>query len=258
MGSGGGGNTSQTNSGPPPWVGKYGRQWLPDVWSYLTTGQGTTSLMNDPFPNMQVAGFSPDQMAGMNMIDANTGSAGAVTGAANQDALATLGGQYLNPATNPYLNDTYNTAAQQMTDQFKYGTAPSTMSQFAAGGGYGSSAYNDAQAANDYGYGNNLASLGAQIYGGNYQNERNNMINTMNNAGTIATNSYIPANELISSGSMQQGQEQNVYNTDYQNAYNQANFPFQALDMMGSAISQMGGLGGRSFSTMPSLGGKGL
>jgi len=145
-----------------------------------------------------------------------------------------------------------------MGDQYAYNTAPSTMGQFAAGGGYGDSAYNDAQGQNAFNYGNNLASLGAQIYGGNYNNERNNMVNAMNNAGSIASNSYIPADQLINSGSMQQSQQQNVYNTDYQNAYNQANFPFQALDMMGSAISQMGGLGGRSYSTMPSMGGKGL
>lgn len=256
--SGGGGNTSQTNSGAPPWVTKYGKQWLPDVFSYLSGQGGTIPMMNDPFPNQQVAGFTPDQMAGMGMVEGNTGSAGAVTGLANDQALATMAGAYLDPSSNPWLTDTYNAAAQAMGNQYAYNTAPSTMSQFAAGGGYGDSAYNSAQDQNAFGYGNNLANLGAQIYGGNYQFERGNQLNTMNNAGNIASNSYIPAEQLMNVGSMQQSQQQNVYNTDYQNAYNQANFPFQVLDMLGSSIGQMGGMGGVSFSTQPSMGGKGL
>lgn len=69
----------------------------------------------------------------------------------------TISGQYLDPATNPYLNQTYDAAARQIT--------PRVNSLFEASGRYGSGAHQGV-------LGQSLADLGTSIYGGNYNAER--------------------------------------------------------------------------------------
>jgi hypothetical protein len=69
----------------------------------------------------------------------------------------TISGQYLDPATNPYLNQTYDAAARQIT--------PRVNSLFEASGRYGSGAHQGV-------LGQTLSDLGTNIYGGNYNNER--------------------------------------------------------------------------------------
>ncbi len=259
--SGGGPSNSTSTTISQPWgpAAKYGRLYMPALWNYLT-GTGTQpSIMNDPFPNQQVAGFTPDQMAAFGQTDQASANLAGLMSGADAQANATIGGQYLNPSSNPYLQSTYNSAAQGVTNSYMYGTAPSTAAKFAAAGGYGDSAYNDANAQNAFGFGNNLAALGANIYGTNYANERQNQLNTLNNVGSLAQSNYIPAEALRGSGQIQQGQAQNVNNANYQNAYNQAQFPFQALQMLGNGISGMGSMGGSSISMAPFMGaGKGM
>lgn len=69
----------------------------------------------------------------------------------------TISGQYLDPASNPYLNQTYDAAARQIT--------PRVNSLFEASGRYGSGAHQGV-------LGQSLADLGTSIYGGNYNAER--------------------------------------------------------------------------------------
>lgn len=78
------------------------------------------------------------------------------TQAASAYNQSVLGGDYLN--SNPYLDQTFNRAADQT--QARMG------SQFAGAGRTGSGAYMNAS-------GDAYANLGNQIYGGNYQQERN-------------------------------------------------------------------------------------
>jgi hypothetical protein len=67
-------------------------------------------------------------------------------------------------AMNPYLNEYYNSAADQMTKLYKYSTAPSEMSAAAQAGAFGGSADAAQRMMGNFGLGQNLASLGAQIY----------------------------------------------------------------------------------------------
>ena len=115
---------------------------------------------------------------------------------------ATIGGQYLNPATNPYLTATYNEAAKGVTDQYQTATAPSLMAEgeIASGGGPGalanSSAFNQTQWQNQYGLGQNLQNLATNIYGGNYEQERQNQLNAASQAQGLAGQ----ANQLAETG----------------------------------------------------------
>jgi|HubBroStandDraft_6_1064221.scaffolds.fasta_scaffold640177_1 hypothetical protein len=65
MGSGGGpGNTTVTNQVQlPAWAQPYAAQFLGDVGKYVNQGLAS----GYPFPAQQLYGFTPDQLAGMNL-----------------------------------------------------------------------------------------------------------------------------------------------------------------------------------------------
>lgn len=81
-----------------------------------------------------------------------------------------IGGKYLD--NNPYLDQMFGTASQRVTDAYSRGTAAQTDAAFARSGAFGDSAYRDQTQANQRALGDSLDKLSADIYGGNYQQER--------------------------------------------------------------------------------------
>lgn len=69
---------------------------------------------------------------------------------------------------------------------------------------------------------------------------------------------FTPSNELFQSGQVGQQQAQNVLNSSYNNLYNQANWPVEALNMLGAGLGMAsgGGSSGTSISSGP-MGGSG-
>jgi len=93
---------------------------------------------------------------------------------AQAEASKTIGGQYLSPQSNPWLQDTYNQAAKAVTDTYLSTTQPRTDAMFYKGGAFGpgNSAYEETVARNQFGLGQNLKNLGTDIFGANYNQER--------------------------------------------------------------------------------------
>ena len=93
---------------------------------------------------------------------------------AQAEAGKTIGGAYLSPQTNPWLQDTYNQAAKAVTDSYLSTTQPRTDALFYKGGAFGpgNSAYEETVARNQFGLGQNLNNLATNIFGGNYNAER--------------------------------------------------------------------------------------
>ena len=93
---------------------------------------------------------------------------GASAGGLNQLG-QTAQGDYLN--SNPYLDSMFNSAASRMGDQFD--RAQSALNAtFSSGGRTGSGAHADAFAETAGQFSDSLGSLAADVYGGNYQRER--------------------------------------------------------------------------------------
>lgn len=149
----------------------------------------------------------------------------AMTGAANQYANtapssllapaeaqmgATINGAYLNPESNPYLRETYNQGAQALTDNYLSTVQPRTDAMFGRSGQAfgGNSGYQETVARNQFGLGQNLKNLATDVYGGNYNRERQNQFTATQNAPSFATNrvgaQFAPVNNFsnISNRSM--------------------------------------------------------
>ena len=177
--------------------------------------------------------MAPQTEAGINSIQNAALSGGyGVDNAANQQARDTLGGAYLN--SNPYLDQTYNTAADRARRRID--------SQFAGSGRYGSNIHQDIM-------GENLMDLSGKIYGDNYQAERGRQMQMASIAPSISNQNYRPGDALVSAGGIVKNQANEALTADKARwDYNQ-NLPYQNLNQYNKGIG--GNFGSTATQTNP-------
>jgi hypothetical protein len=196
-----------------------------------------------------VAPFSGNTQAGLNQI-ADTARAGTpVADSAQNQVNATLQGDYLN--SNPYLDAMYNNAASAVTRNYSEAVAPSIQANFGLAGRGGSNSYFNALDSSQQQLGQQLGGMAANIYGGNYANERSNQMAAAQMAPGTAQLNYYDASQLLNAGGMQDTYNQNVINDKVNRFNQQQNRPWDALGRYNSMINgQYGGV-----STQPQYGG---
>ena len=247
MGSlfGGGGGTSTTTSG----LGQ-GFGWVPPAMSSLF---GTlTSILSggqSPYPytmpNQQVAGFTNGQMSNLNALGGSGATGAANINSAAQGAQQIGEGKYLDP-NNPALQGALSAENQQTSANYMNAIAPSTSSEFIGAGAGAGSAYNNARNANQYSLATALSNNANNVIGQNYFQNLQEMpgasaaVNAATGAGQGAYQTALGA------GNQKQQQQQNVLNTNYQNQYNQATWPYQAVSMIQNLLQGSTGFGGIS------------
>ena len=199
-------------------------------------------------PNQQVAPLSQQQIDAMNSVSTQAGGAQDFLNSAQNQQLATLQGQYLNPQSNPWLQSYYNAAAQPMVQQYQQAIAPNILQQAASSGTIGSQGMDQAFSNAQQGLAQGLGNLAANTFEPAYAQERQLQQNAATGAGNTASSQFIPSQEEMQSGQVGQNQAQNVLQTGYQNAYQQAMWPFQELQMFGQGLGTANGGMGNSVS----------
>lgn len=171
-------------------------------------------------------------------------------GAAGQDMLTqTLQGGYLN--SNPYLDATYDRAADAVSRQFSQAVLPGIGTQFSQAGRLGSGAHENAADWAMDSLGRQLTGLATDIYGGNYAQERQNQ---MGAAGMVPGMQQAEAQRMgaaLGAGQIYDAQAQ-AQLTDKVNRFNfQQMEPWQRLQMYQGAITGGGASGGTQTTTAP-------
>jgi hypothetical protein len=134
--------------------------------------------------------------------------------AANGETQRTLGGQYLDPNSNPYLASTFNQAANAVQNRVS--------SEFGASG---RNLEASIPVQNDQ-----MNQLATQIYGGNYANERQLMGQAANSAIGLNTSNLANLQGVAQAGALSQQQAQNYIN-GAQTAWNyNQNLPYTNLN----------------------------
>lgn len=258
MGKGGGGPTnvtSTTSSMPPSYLMPFIKDYLSMIGQDVTGTQiGKTKpppTVADPFPNQQVAGFNPNELAALQMELGIVPGQAALGGAAGNEAYNTLAGTYLNPASNPALAAYANAATQGLVNNYQAAVAPSEMSKAALSGAFGGSSDAEARALNQYDLGQNIGNTEANIYEPAYQAERQNQLSTLGQLANVNTALRAPGETALQVGGLQQEQQQQELNAAYQNAYQQANWPFELASFFGNALGPADMGAGRSTTTGP-------
>lgn len=182
------------------------------------------------YPNSTVAQFAPQQQAAIDMTTGLAMQGDPATNASRAGLAGTMGGQYLDPSSNPYLQGTY----QQAANQVQKGVG----SMFEQAGRYGSTADQNTM-------GQQLGNLATNIYGGAYGQERQNMMSAYGMAPGQQAADYSNLQNLFGAGQQVQGlQQQNIQ--DAMNRYNYyQNLPYQQLANFSQMIAG-NGYGGTS------------
>lgn len=185
------GGTNTTTQTLPNWLQPYLTQELGSAQQFQTAATSD--------PQSMVAGMTPAQQQGISSIENTANSSvnpSASAAAANQFETS---GALLNPSENPYLQQTYQQAGQQVQNQLS--------SEFA---GSGSNVENSIPVQSDQ-----LNNLATQLYGGAYNTGLQQMTQASALAPSIQQGTYLPGQELYSAGGLQQQQQQNVINAPY-------------------------------------------
>lgn len=201
-----------------------------------TPGVSASSLVA-PMTPMQQQGLSDIQQTANSNINPSASAA-----AANQFETS---GALLNPAENPYLQNTYNIAANNVQNTLA--------SEFA---GAGSNVENSLPVQADQ-----LNNLATQLYGGAYGQGLQTMTQASMLAPQIQQGTYMPGQELYQAGTLGQQQQQNLINAPY-NALswysgllglNGSSLGGSSQSNNGSAAAQDAGLGLAAVGTAAEL-----
>ena len=188
---------SKSTTTTTPYTGKYADQLDSFYSDYLKKNLDTDA-----------EAYSGDLTAGL--TDTQKTAASYLSSLLGDSALTdTASGKYLDLSTNPYLEQTYNLAADKVMD--KLGTAYDNVnSQFNQRGLYNSSARMDNLNTQTDNAATQLATLANDIYGTAYNNERTNQINAISSLADLN-------NSLYNYGTTEQTTNQNALT----NAYNE-------------------------------------
>lgn len=198
------------------------------------------------YPNSTVAQYGADTQGALGMMRTAAQQGTPVAGAAQDQVAQTLQGDYLN--SNPYLDAMYNQAAQGVTRNYQDAVAPSIAANFGLGGRTGSNmAFANAMDSSRQQLGQQLGGLAANIYGGNYQQERGRQIQAAGLAPQTADLNYADADRLLGVGQMLDDQSQRNVNDQFNRyMYNQE----RPYDNLGRYFGYLGGSYGGS-TTQP-------
>ena len=202
---GGGGGQSTTNNNLDPNVVPYVKDALSEQQKLYQEGApeyygGQTYLD----PNAQ-------QQQAINMMTANANVNNPMLQNATNLNNQMINGDFL--TNNPNFDAVMATAGRKATDAYN-NAMTNTNSQASMSGRYGSDAHARMASNNSSNLAQSLADTAGQYAYQNYATERGNQINAMNNAGTIANNQNIGANNLMNAGNAQAQFDQTALNAD--------------------------------------------
>lgn len=230
MSKGGGSQTSTVANRPADFIAPYLSE---------ASGEAQDLYKNfrpEFFPGSTYVPYSPETELALTAQTNRAISGSPLTQAAQDQALKTIQGDYL---SNPYL--------QPVLDQ-QYGKiAGNINSQFATRGGYGGSANQEVLAREQM-----KAANEANLQ--NYQFERGNQVNAINNSGNMAAQDYNEIAALRDVGTMRE----DLFGRQLQNEMDRFNFEqgtdSQALDDYIRRLTALSGNFGVQTTTQPKAG----
>lgn len=229
MGSGAPSNTTQTSIQQlPAWLNNantFGAQQAQNLYN-----QGGPAY----YPGNTVAPFSPMQEQYFSGVENLAQNGTPIENSATNQMTQTLGGSYLDPSSNPYLQDTFNQAANGVQNRLS--------TEFASQGRNPSMSLGAQADAMNH--------LATDIYGGNYQAERANQMKALAYSPAMDQMGLTGLNALNSAGGMLQNQAQNMQGQS-QNLYNYyAGLPWTNLNNFMNTVNSLSH-GGSSSVTGP-------
>ena len=211
--------TTTTSQEPSDFISPYITQGMNAAQDLFESG--TPSY----YPNQTYADFAPETIAAQDMIIQNVAQGSPLLGQAQGEVSNILSGNYLSPTSNPYTQGLYNQMAGDVT--------AGVQSQFSKAGRLGSAANQEVLASE-------LGQLANQVYGDQYNQAQNQMMNAIQLAPGLEQANYNDIAALAGVGqqneAMQMAEIQdaiNAFDFQQQQPYYTLN---QYLGQMGSNV----------------------
>ena len=190
--------TSVVSRDPPPWQQpfiEYGMGEAKDLY-------GTPRTF---YPGSTVVPWSDQTQAGLGAMQTRAETGSPLVTAAQGLTASTMAGDYLDPASNPYLTSAMDAATRPMREAFAQDVLPGIGAAFSSGGRYGSGlqANQQARAAEDYLTA--LGDVGSKIAYSNYADERARQVAAGLAAPSMAELDYLDPSRLVDIGQAYEG-----------------------------------------------------
>jgi len=223
-------NTTQTVKNEPP---EYIKPYAIDL---MNKGSAVAARPYQAYGGQRIAGFSPEQEAGLTGTFNRAQSGNEAMNLGNRNLESMLKGDYLNPESNPFFKGVVDQAMGQTQGRLN--------TQFNSPGAFGNTAHQEVMARG-------LGDVANQMYSNNYMNERQNMMGALGMAPQYAQNDYNDLNAMLSAGDARRQLSQDTLNQQYADWLEQQNYPLKQLDILGNTIGMSMGNSGTSTSTGP-------
>lgn len=181
--------TSKTTAEPP----KYLQQYLKNAAQYA---QNLYTYQPDVYQ-----GFGANERAGLDQQLAIARQGNPISGGALSNYTDTMNGRYMDPSSNPWLAEVANRAAMEAEGRIN--------SQYAGAGRTRSGAWANALADAN-------TQARADLYGQNYQNERQIQANYAMNAPQLAGLPFLDAERITQVGGLEAANEERIRSAPYE------------------------------------------
>lgn len=179
--------TTTTSAEPSEFIRPYYQQAIDSAQDLY---EGSTPNF---FPNATYTDFSPETSTALNLATSRALTGNPLLNQSQTEASNILAGNYLTPGSNPYSQALFNQMAGDVTSKVN--------SQFTKAGRFGSGANQEVLA-------DSLGQLANQVYGDQYNRERELMANTMMTAPQLGEMDYNDIARLQQVGAEKENLEQ--------------------------------------------------
>lgn len=251
--------TTNTTTTFAPWAQPYAE-------GFLQRAQQTADQPYQPFAGQRVAGFTPWQQQGLQAMASRAMQGSPVMGAAQQGLQAMMTqpapGATVNPMagqSNPYLQQTIDQAQQDVVRNWNTVQMPQFDTAMSRSGSFGNAGVGQvaSQAASDLQ--RNLGDISSRMRFQDYSQQQqlaeqfasrnDNMLNAgrgrimqaLGLAPSMAAADYGDIDRLFAAGGAAQTQNQRMLDDAYGRFTEARDYPRSQLDIMGNALSRVGG-----------------
>jgi hypothetical protein len=218
---------AQQTTGLPNWVNPYAQNFL----------QQASDLANkpyQPYSGQTVAPLNPYTQQGVNM-QATLGANGTQVGNVGSQALSDIiAGK--NMGGNPYLDQQVNAAQQDLVRNYNLATAPQMESAMVNSGSFGNSGLQQMQQAQQSDLQRNLGVVSANMRGAAYDQGLQQQTAALGMVPQFNALAFGNAQALQGAGNVLQGQQQNELTDQYNRFQDARQYPYQQLNVLGSAL----------------------
>lgn len=241
-----------TESKNEPWSAA--KPYITDLYSQAQTAFNNTD--RGPYTGELYAGPTAAQLGAVDQYKAaaanpqvNAGQQMGWDGARSvyDNAQATLSGQFMDPASNPYLKQAVEAATRPIEERLTRSILPSIQDQSIAQGAYGGSGYGTAQALAMSDWSQQSADVASKIYAQNYAQERQYQMQAASQiANALAlqeggTNAGLSgANLLGQAGSQEQAWQQAALDANLQKYQINQAAPWSGINELSSILNAGG------------------